>query len=213
LAVASLTPLQWQQIGVRNPETRGIATMTESQVPTDSDSRGSHYVGAVFAKPDDAFLVVEQMIKQNFPMDQISVLQKAEGSGDDFLGISYSSEKERFKVWGAWGALWGSLGGLLAGAAGLLVLPGLGPLLVAGPLIEAIAGAAVGAGLMATGAAASHLTIALRRMGIPEQSLAVLHRAVMDGKTVLLIHCGDENPEAMRRRLAWKGADPVLTMP
>jgi len=174
---------------------------------------GAHYVGAVFGNPDDAYRVVEQMIEQNFPMDRISVLQKAEGSGDDFLGISYSGEKERFKVWGAWGALWGSLGGLLAGATGMLLLPGLGPLLVAGPLIEAIAGAAVGAGLMATGAAATHLTIALRRMGIPEHSLEVLHRAVMEGRTVVLIHCGNDDPEALRRRLAWKGADPVLTMP
>lgn len=176
-------------------------------------TRSGRFVGAVFEKADDAYAVVERMIEQQFPMDQISVLQKAQGQGDDFLGIAYANEKERFKVWGTQGALWGSLGGLLAGAAGLLLLPGVGPLLVAGPLIEAIAGAAVGAGLAATGAAATHLTIALRRIGIPEKNLDLLHDAVMNGKTVVLVHCGDEDPEALRRRLAWKGADPVLTLP
>jgi hypothetical protein len=173
----------------------------------------NHFVGAVFDNPKHAKATVEEMIEHNFPMDQVSILHRAGGSGDDFLGIVYSNEKERLKVWGTQGALWGSLGGLLAGASGLLLLPGIGPLLIAGPLIDAIAGAAIGAGLMTAGAAATHLTIALRRLGIPEDKLQILHQAVMDGKTLVLIHCGSDDPEFWRRRLAWKGADPVLTMP
>lgn len=170
-------------------------------------------VGAVFDHPDDARTLVDGMIKNDFPMDQVSILHKAGGQGDDFLGIAYTNEKERFKVWGAQGALWGSLGGLLAGAAGLLLLPGIGPVLIAGPLIDVIAGAAAGAGLMTAGVAATHLTIALRRIGIPEDKLEVLHQAVMDGKTVVLIHCGNDDPEVWRQRLAWKGAKPVFSMP
>jgi len=77
-------------------------------------------------------------------MDQVSILHKAGGQGDDFLGIVYTNEKERFKVWGAEGALWGSLGGLLAGAGGLMLIPGVGPVLAAGPIIEAIIGAVAG---------------------------------------------------------------------
>lgn len=173
----------------------------------------NHFVGAVFDNPDNAYATVEEMIKHNFPMDQVSILHRAGGQGDDFLGIVYSGEKERFKVWGAQGALWGSLGGLLAGAAGLLLLPGIGPVLVAGPLIDAIVGAAVGAGLMTAGAAATHLTIALRRIGIPEEKLDVLHQAVMDGKTLVLIHCGSDDPEVWRRRLTLTGANPVFSMP
>jgi len=172
-----------------------------------------NFVGAVFDNHDNAQAVVEDMIKHDFPMDQVSILHKAGGQGDDFLGIAYTSEKERFRVWGARGALWGALGGLLAGAAGLLVLPGIGPVLVAGPLIDAIAGAAVGAGLMTAGAAVSHLTIALRRLGIPEDKLDIFHRAIMDGKTVLLLHCGHDDAAVWRQRLDWTGADPVFTMP
>ncbi|HUX31849.1 MAG TPA: hypothetical protein VMV78_14670 [Thiobacillus sp.] len=172
-----------------------------------------HLVGAVFDNPDHAQAQVEEMIKHDFPMDQVSLLHKAGGEGDDFLGIAYTNEKERFKVWGAKGALWGSLGGLLVGAVGLLMLPGIGPVLIAGPLIDAIAGAAVGAGLMTAGAAATHLTIALHRLGIPDDKLKILHQAIMDGKTVLLMHCGNDDPEAWRQRLSWTGANPVFTMP
>lgn len=172
-----------------------------------------NFIGAVFANRDNAQVVVEDMITHDFPMDQVSILHKAGGLGDDFLGIAYTNEKERFKVWGAAGAFWGSLCGLLAGAAGMLLLPGIGPVLIAGPLLEAIVGAAVGAGLMTTGAAVTHLTIALRRLGIPDDKLAILHQAVMDGKTVMLMHCGKDDPEVWRRRLAWKGADPVFSMP
>jgi hypothetical protein len=172
-----------------------------------------HYIGAVFDNPDKAYRVVEGMNQHDFPMDQVSILYKAGGQGDDFLGIAYTNEKERFKVWGTGGALWGSLLGLLAGAAGMLLLPGIGPVVIAGPLLEAIVGAAVGAGLMTTGAAVTHLTIALRRLGFPEDKLETLHQAVMAGKTVLLMHCGNDNPQIWKQRLAWEGADPVFTLP
>ena len=173
----------------------------------------AHYIGAIFDNSHKARNMVEEMIVHNFPMDQVSLLNKAGGLGDDFLGIIYTNEKERFKVWGAGGALWGSLGGLLAGAAGLLLLPGIGSVFIAGPLIDAIVGAAIGAGLMTTGAAVTHLTIALRRMGIPEDKLQTLHQAVMDGKTLVLVNCGQDDPVFWRQRLSWSGANPVYTMP
>lgn len=177
------------------------------------NAQAKNYIGAVFENTDKAYTVVEELSKHDFPMDQVSVLSKAGGMGDDVLGIAYTNEKSRFKVWGAGGALWGSLCGLLAGAAGMLLLPGIGPVLIAGPLLDALAGAAVGAGIMVTGAALTHLTIALRRLGVPEDKLKILHQAVMDGKTVMLLHCGHTDPESWRRRLAWSGADPVFSMP
>ncbi len=175
--------------------------------------KASNFVGGIFNNPEDAQAVVEEMIKQGFPMDQVSILHKAGGKGDDFLGIVYTDEKERFQVWGAGGALAGALGGLLAGAGGLMLIPGIGPVLVAGPIINAVVGAVAGAGIMTAGAAATHLTIALRRMGIPEEKLEMLHQAVMDGKTVVLMNVGKDDPEAWRSRLEWKGADPVLVLP
>ncbi len=177
------------------------------------NKQSHHFVGAVFDNSDNANIVVEDMIKHDFPMDQVSILHKAGGQGDDFLGIAYSNEKERFKVWGTQGALWGSLAGLIAGAAGLFLLPGIGAVLITGPLIDAITGAAIGAGLMTAGATATHLGIALKRIGIPESKLEILHQAIMDGKVVLLMHCGNDDPDTWRQRLTWTGADTVFIMP
>jgi len=172
-----------------------------------------NYIGAVFSNPEMAHAVVEDMNEHEFPMDQVSILYKAGGQGDDFLGIAYTNEAERFKIWGAGGAIWGSLCGLLAGTAGMLLLPGIGPVFIAGPLMEAVVGAGVGAGIMTAGAALTHLTIALRRLNLPEDKLDMLHQAVMDGKTVMLVHCGHDAPAFWKQRLAWTGADPVFTLP
>ncbi|MFC1774582.1 hypothetical protein ACFL3A_14735 [Pseudomonadota bacterium] len=177
---------------------------------------GSHQeplIAALFSSPEPATRVVEQLIKHDFPMDQISLLHHAGGHGDDFLGIAYSDEEERVRVWSEQGALWGSLAGLLAGASGLLVVPGIGPLLAAGPVINAIAGAVLGAGVMAGSALATRLGIALHRLGIPEEKLEELHQAILDGKILLLIHCGNDDPQVWRQRLLWQGAESVTVLP
>ena len=179
----------------------------------DTRSRKEPLIAALFDSPDGAMRVVEQLIARDFPMDQVSLLHRAGGHGDDFLGISYGSEAERIRVWSEHGALWGSLAGLLAGASGLLIVPGIGALLVVGPMIDAIAGAVLGAGVMAGSALATRVGIALHRIGIPRDKLEHLHQAIMDGKTLLLIHCGREDPQALGQRLQWQGADDVSTLP
>jgi len=170
-------------------------------------------IAALFSSPDRATRVVEQLIEQDVPMDQVSLLHRAGGHGDDFLGISYGDEKERIRVWSEQGALWGSLAGLVASVNGMLFVPGVGMLLVVGPIINAIAGAALGAGVMAGSALATRLGIALHRLGIPKDKLDELHLATMDGKTLLLIHCGHEDPQALGQRLLWQGADSVSVLP
>ena len=171
-----------------------------------SEAASPNLIAAVFDRPEQANPVVEQLIENDFPMDQISILHRAGGAGDDFLGIAYGDERERIRVWSEQGALWGSLAGLLAGASGLFFVPGVGILLLAGPVINAITGAAVGAGLMAGSAMATRLSIALHRLGLPTPQLERLHQAIMDGQTVLLIHTGNLDPEAFKRRLLWQGA-------
>jgi len=77
---------------------------------------------------------------------------------------------------------------MLAGAAGFFIIPGVGPIAAAGFIVEAFAGGAViGASAMAGAAALSQLAIAFHRAGIPEETILVLHKAIKDGKYVLLL--------------------------
>jgi len=91
---------------------------------------------------------LEALIEQDIPMDRVSMLWRASSSGDDPLGVYYGNVGERMKGWGKMGAFWGGLWGLLTGAAGMFLVPDIGPILAAGPMVEALAGAAGGAALL-----------------------------------------------------------------
>ena len=87
-------------------------------------------------------------------------------------------------MWGKLGAFWGGLWGLLFGSA-FFWIPGLGPLLVAGPLVSWIVGALEGAvvvgGLSAIGAG-------LDSVGIPKDSILRYETALKTDKFVLIAH-------------------------
>jgi hypothetical protein len=168
---------------------------------SESETGGSqHILVGLFEDGKSAEHAIQQLIERDYPMDQISMLGRPHGIGDDPLGVYYHTVGERMKGWGKLGAFWGGLWGLLAGAAGMFVLPGLGPVLAAGPVVEALAsaaaGAAAGGGAMAAGGAVSQLAVALRTSGIPEEKLDELHRAIEEGHYLLLMRCRkDECPD------------------
>jgi len=169
----------------------------------DSESKATH--------------AVEKLIEKDFPADRISLLHKSGGLGDDMLGLSYSNTEERMKVWGEHGALWGALWGLLAGATGIFVFPGIGALMAAGPIVEAlggaIAGATLGGGAMAGAAALTELASALHRIGIPETELATIHSDIEKGRFIVILHCAPEQAEKYAIQLRWAEADPVVELP
>jgi hypothetical protein len=92
------------------------------------------------------------------------------------------------------GVFWGGIWGLLFGSAFFLI-PGVGLLLVAGPLVTWIVGALEGAvvvgGLSAIGAG-------LYSLGIPKNSILRYETALKTGKFVLIAHGTAE--EATRAR-------------
>lgn len=81
------------------------------------------------------------------------------------------------------GAVIGGLGGLLVGL-GALAIPGIGPVLAAGPLVTALAGA--GAGALAGG-----LLGALVDMGIPEEQAGYFAEGVRRGGTLVTVKVED----------------------
>jgi hypothetical protein len=86
------------------------------------------------------------------------------------------------------GALGGTLG-LLAGI-GALAIPGVGPLIAAGPIVGALAG-------MGIGGAVGGLVRALVGMGIPEYEAKRYEGRVKNGGVLLSVHC--DNSEQIKR--------------
>lgn len=160
---------------------------------------------AVYPDEEKAKGVVQRLINMNYQMDLISVLGKIHGAGDDTLGIYNLNVGERMKAWGKRGVFWGGLWGMLAVAAGLFIIPGVGTVAAAGYIVEAIvAGSVAGAGAMAGAAALSQLAIAFHRAGIPEEKILALHKAIEEGKYLVMLR-GAESEIAQWREVLESG--------
>lgn len=96
------------------------------------------------------------------------------------------------------GAAIGGLGGLLLGL-GVLAVPGVGPILAAGPIATTLAGATIGA---ATGG----LIGALNDIGVPEEEARYYVEGIRRGGTVLTVKAADDQvdrvTEIMRQHRA-----------
>jgi len=140
---------------------------------------------------DHAQQALDRLMNKDFPMDRVSVLGRASSSGDDPLGVYYTGLGERMRGWGGLGAFWGGIWGLVTGAAGIFLLPGVGPVLAAGHVVEALAGGAAGAGVggaaMAGAGAAAELTTAVHRMGLPEGCHDEIRERLERGEHLLML--------------------------
>jgi hypothetical protein len=201
-------------------EGRGrLAPFKEMQMDADAGQGGTKEVLLVAVYDDEAKAqrAVERMIAHDFPMDMISVLGRVHAAGDDVLGIYHRSPGERIEAWAKQGALWGAIWGALAGAAGMFILPGVGAVLAAGPVAEAIVGALGGAAVagaaMSGAAAASQLASALHRIGIPEAELDQLHRAIEDGRYLLVVRTARSEAQPWKNLLQWSGLVELKELP
>src|SRR6266849_8774508 len=121
-------------------------------------------VVAIYAQHMDAENAINLLKKGNFDIKKLAIVGKGYHTEDDIVG--YYTTGDRMKHWGKMGAFWGGLWGLLAGSAFFLI-PGVGPVMVAGSAVAWIVGAlesaAVVGGLTALGAG-------LFSIGIPKNS-------------------------------------------
>ncbi|MCF7983495.1 MAG: hypothetical protein K9L70_03750 [Thiohalocapsa sp.] len=161
---------------------------------------------AFYANADAAHRRLDLLITNEAPMDRISVLGRADTSGDDPLGIYYPGVGERVRGWGGLGALWGGIFGLLGGAAGFFMLPGIGPMIAAGPLVGSLTGAAAGAGagagagglLMAGAGAGQQLAVAIHRLGIPESCIDDMQERLGRGETLVMMILDQDEAQRWR---------------
>lgn len=165
---------------------------------------------AVFDTVPSAHATVEQLADNGFPMERLSVLHIPQDQQSDFLGVSYDDERKRTIVWAENGALWGALTGLVLGASGLVFVPGIGTLMTLGPIIDTIAGATIGSGIMAGAAQLTRLGHGLHQAGIPKEKLEYFQDILMAGKTILILHyySGDGSVD-WQRLINWSNAQSV----
>ena len=152
-------------------------------------------VVAVFESHNQAEDAVRDLQKSGFDMKKLSIVGKDYHTDEQVVG--YYTAGDRVMYWGTLGAFWGGLWGLLFGSA-LFLVPGVGPLLVAGPLagwiVGALEGVVVGGGFGALGAA-------LASIGIPENSILQYEASLKAGKFLLILHATPQEVERAKDRL------------
>jgi hypothetical protein len=139
-------------------------------------------VVAIYGTHTQAEEAVKELQKSGCDMKKLSIVGKDYHTDESVVG--YYNAGDRMKYWGKQGAFWGGLWGMLFGAA-FFAIPGLGPILVAGPLVAWIVGGLEGAvvlgGLSALGAG-------LYSIGIPKDSIVQYEAALKADKFLVLAH-------------------------
>ncbi len=139
-------------------------------------------VVAIYETHTQAEEAVKELQRSGFDMQKMSIVGKDYHTDEQVVG--YYNAGDRMKYWGGQGAFWGGLWGMLFGAA-FFAIPGIGPILVAGPLVAWIIGALEGAvivgGLSALGAG-------LYSIGIPKDSVVEYETALKADKFLVLAH-------------------------
>jgi hypothetical protein len=144
----------------------------------------------------DAERAVDAIIAAGFSKDDVSVLAPDQQTTHQLATEKNTKAPEGTATGAATGGAIGGTLGLLAGI-GAFAIPGIGPLIAAGPLVGALAG--VGAG-----AATGGLVGALVGMGIPEYEAKRYEGRVKDGGVLISIHC-DSSDEVGRAKNILEG--------
>ncbi|OYT87480.1 MAG: DUF1269 domain-containing family protein [Burkholderiales bacterium PBB6] len=156
--------------------------------------------------PDSAFFVfdthaaaedaIRTLNQSGFDMKQLSLVGKGYHSEEKPMG--FYTVGDRIKAWGGTGAFWGGIWGLLLAPA-VFVLPGLGVVGMAGPIVATLVGALEGAvvvgGLSALGAA-------LTQIGVPKDQVIKYEAALKVDKYLLVVHGSAEDQDKASNVLA-----------
>ncbi len=144
--------------------------------------KDTNSVVAIYSDHSAAEAAIRELQKSGFNMQQLSIVGKGYHSEEHAVG--YYNTGDRMKYWGKQGAFWGGLWGFMFGAA-FFAIPGLGPILVAGPLITWIVGALEGAVVVG---GFSALGAGLYSAGIPKNSVVEYETAIKADKFLVLAH-------------------------
>jgi hypothetical protein len=138
-------------------------------------------VFGIYKSAEDAERAVNTLIGAGFASSTISVLLPDSRSTREFAHEKDTKAPEGATAGVTAGGVVGGTLGVLVGI-GALAIPGVGPLIAAGPIMAGLAGLGVGG-------AVGGLVGALIGMGIPEYEAKRYEGRVKDGGTLLSVHC------------------------
>jgi hypothetical protein len=159
-------------------------------------------VFGIYASPETAENAVDHLLTLGFTNSAISVMLPDDESTRAFAHEKNTKAPEGTATGVATGGVIGGTLGLLAGI-GALAIPGVGPLIAAGPIMGALAGLGVGGTV-------GGVVGALVGMGIPEYEAKRFEGAVKNGGTLLSVHCDtSEQVSAAKQGLKDTGAKDI----
>ncbi|MTD29554.1 general stress protein [Planomicrobium sp. YIM 101495] len=127
----------------------------------------------------EAIEVIEDLKRQGYASEDISVLSKDKRESEAISEETNTNVGEGAAAGALTGGALGGVGGVLAGI-GALAIPGIGPIVAAGPIVAGLTGAAAGAGI-------GGLAGALIGMGIPEDEAERYERSFNEGEILVLV--------------------------
>jgi hypothetical protein len=164
-------------------------------------------VVGVFTSHTEAEASIKELQRAGFDMKKLSIVGKDYHTEEQVVG--YYNVSDRMKFWGKQGAYWGGFWGLLFGSA-VFIIPGVGPLVMFGPVIGWLVGALEGA--IAVGGV-SALAAALYSIGIPNNSSLEYETALKSDKFLVIAHGTAHEVASAKSILVTAGASQVDVHP
>ncbi|UZJ78822.1 general stress protein [Fictibacillus sp. KU28468] len=141
----------------------------------------------VFSTEEEAVSAINSLRERGYDEGDISVIAQDKEERRHIEDETGTKAGEGAAAGAATGGVLGGVGGLLAGI-GALAIPGIGPIVAAGPIAATLGGAAIGAG-------AGGLVGALVGMGIPEEEAKEYRNYVENGKILVMVDADAERRE------------------
>ena len=153
-------------------------------------------VAAIYETHEQAEHAVKELQEAGVDMKSLSIVGR--GTHTDEHVVGYYTAGDRMMYWGKVGAFWGGFWGLLFGS-GLFFIPGIGPILAAGPIVAWIVAGLEGAVVVG---GASAIGAGLISLGIPKDSVLKYDVALKTYKYVLVVHGTPEEVEKAKDIIA-----------
>ncbi len=148
---------------------------------------------AIVSNPVQAEAVVDELRLSGFSNSDVSALFPDVEGSQEFAHANSTKAPEGAVIGAGAGGLLGGVAGWLLGL-GTLAIPGVGPIIAAGPIFAALSGVALGG-------AAGGLSGALAGLGFPEYEAKLYAGKLQDGNILIAAHTENSHETKVARQI------------